>query len=92
MVKLEIRKKEKFIKKRILYKIEKSDKMDTQKIVVVLLIIAILFSIATIWKAGSADTDDLIPAGTNTITTIESDSGTVGIEELPPPTEGEETG
>jgi len=64
--------------------------MDTQKVVVVLLIIAILFSIATIWKAGSADTDILVTAGeTNTVNTVYAESdGSVGVKILPNPTEG----
>ena len=64
--------------------------MDTKKIVVILLIITILFSVGTIWLSLSADTDNLVPVNinTNTKTTIQSDTGTVGIEILPPPTGG----
>ena len=60
--------------------------MDTKKIVVILLIITILFSIGTIWLSLNADTDNLVPVNinTNTKTTIQSDTGTVGIEILPP--------
>jgi hypothetical protein len=63
--------------------------MDTKKVVTVLLIITIVFSIGTIWKVASADTDDFVPASVNTITTIQGDSGTIGIGILEPPqTEG----
>ena len=63
--------------------------MDQQKnqmiVVVVLLVVAILFSIGSIIVSLNADTDNLVPTSTNKITTIKSDSGNVAIEILPPP-------
>jgi hypothetical protein len=66
--------------------------MDTQKVVVILLIVAILFSVGTIWKAGSADTGGMVAGGTNTVTTIEGDTGNVGVQILPPPEDNGGTG
>jgi len=62
--------------------------MNTKKVIVILLVIAILFSVGTIYLSFNADTDNLVAAGTNTITTIQSDSGNIGIEILEPPTGG----
>ena len=63
--------------------------MDYQKnqmiIVVVLLVVAILFSIGSIIVSLNADTDNLVPTSTNKITKIESDNANVAIEILPPP-------
>jgi len=65
--------------------------MSTKKIAVVLLIIAILFSVGTIWKATSADTGGFVPAVGEPIITgdpDDSDGGQVSLEILPPPGEG----
>jgi len=64
--------------------------MNRQKVVMVLLVVAILFSVGSIWLSLSADSDGLVPVNTNTntITTIESDSGNLGINVLPPPSGG----
>jgi len=60
--------------------------MDAKKVVTVLLIITIVFSLGTIWKVASADTADLVPASVNTETTIYDDStGTVGVTILSQP-------
>ena len=62
--------------------------MDQQKnqmiLIVVLLIVAILFSIGSIMVSLNASDNLVPPKSTNKITTIKSDSGNVAIEILPP--------
>jgi hypothetical protein len=60
--------------------------MDKQKVAVVLLIIAILFSLGTVYVALSSNADGLVP--TNTVTTIQNGKGTIGLQIEEPPTEG----
>lgn len=64
--------------------------MDNQKIIMILLLITILLSIGSIiFTLVSNNARDLVPAGTNTVTTIDDDStGTVGVDILTPPAGG----
>ena len=63
--------------------------MDQQKnqmiLIIVLLVVAILFSIGSIMVSLNAGDNLVPPTSTNKITKIESDSGNIAIEILPPP-------
>ena len=63
--------------------------MDQQKnqmiLIIVLLVVAILFSIGSIMVSLNAGDNLVPPTSTNKITKIESDNGNIAIEILPPP-------
>ena len=70
----------------------KKYKMNRQKVVMVLLIVAIIFSLGSIWLSLNVDNDNLVPGtnyvNTNTETTVETDSTSVAIEIVAPPSGG----